>query len=231
MFKRFALFFMLPLLVLSICCLYVIRQVNEARAADEATTIALPAPACTSNVTVEQALQQRRSIRTFSDAPITLAQASQLLWAARGLPSPRTGTARRRRPMRRIHCASTWWRAMCRGCQPGCIAIFPRGISWSLSSRATSAATIGDQAQMQTPPALLAFTADYTSTAKKYGAQAPKMAYIELGHAAENVLLEEVALGLVGVPMGGINVEKMSAALKLSKSEVPLYLVAAGYKR
>ena len=153
------------------------------------------------------------------------------MWAAQGITEPTRGlrtapSANATYPLRVYLVAGN-----VQGLQAGVYRYLPQGHKLELVVAGDQRANIGDQPQMHSPPVLLAFTADYTTTSKKYGAQAPKMAYIELGHAAENVLLEEVALGLVGVPMGGINVEKMTAALKLPKSEVPLYLVAAGYKR
>ncbi|MGW8250453.1 MAG: SagB/ThcOx family dehydrogenase, partial [Anaerolineales bacterium] len=47
--------------------------------------IRLPAPARQSQVSIEQALWKRRSLRDFSRSSISLEQAAQLLWAAQGI--------------------------------------------------------------------------------------------------------------------------------------------------
>lgn len=45
----------------------------------------LPPPRPASAVSVEEALASRRSVRHFTDAPLTLADAAQLVWAAQGI--------------------------------------------------------------------------------------------------------------------------------------------------
>ena len=52
---------------------------------DHAMEIALPAPRNSGDVSIEETLAQRRSIRGYSEEPLTLAEAGQLLWAAQGV--------------------------------------------------------------------------------------------------------------------------------------------------
>jgi len=40
-------------------------------------------------MSLEQAITQRRSVRSFTDRELTQAQLSQLLWAAQGITDPR----------------------------------------------------------------------------------------------------------------------------------------------
>ena len=47
-------------------------------------TINLPGPHLESDFSVEQAISNRRSVREFSDKPLSLAEVSQLLWSAPG---------------------------------------------------------------------------------------------------------------------------------------------------
>jgi hypothetical protein len=49
--------------------------------------IKLPQPAIKGNVSLEETLQQRRSIREYTDADVSLSELSQLLWAAQGITS------------------------------------------------------------------------------------------------------------------------------------------------
>jgi nitroreductase len=52
--------------------------------------------------------------------------------------------------------------------------------------------------------------------------------HMDVGHAAQNVLLQATALGLGAVPVGAFKTRTVRAQLGLDESEVPLYFVAAG---
>ena len=53
-----------------------------------AEAIKLPPPATKGTVSLEEALQNRRSTRKFANRSLELAQISQLLWAADGINNP-----------------------------------------------------------------------------------------------------------------------------------------------
>ena len=50
--------------------------------------ITLPEPRRDSGVSVEAALQRRRSVREYADKALTVAEVAQLLWAAQGITAP-----------------------------------------------------------------------------------------------------------------------------------------------
>lgn len=54
-------------------------------------------------------------------------------------------------------------------------------------------------------PAVIVFTAVLSRTAARYGDRAIRYVPIEVGHAAQNLLLEAVALGLGAVPVGAFS--------------------------
>ncbi len=54
-------------------------------------TVKLPSPAYDSAVSIEKALVERRSIRSFKEEPLTLNGLSQILWAAQGITEPKKG--------------------------------------------------------------------------------------------------------------------------------------------
>jgi nitroreductase len=54
---------------------------------------------------------------------------------------------------------------------------------------------------------------------------------LEAGHAAQNLLLQAVALGLGAVPIGAFEDEKVQEALGLPADQEPLYLIPVGHPR
>jgi hypothetical protein len=50
--------------------------------------VELPRPRLEGELVVERALLQRRSVREYGGSPLTLAEVSQLLWAAQGSTHP-----------------------------------------------------------------------------------------------------------------------------------------------
>jgi SagB-type dehydrogenase family enzyme len=204
---------------------------QEVKPAEAPTTIALPAPQVTTAVTVEQAIQQRRSVRRFAAAPVTLVQVSQLLWAAQGITDPASGHRTAPSAMATYPLRVYLFAGNVTDLPAGVYRYVPQGHKLELVVEADQRANAGGQPQMRTAPALLLFTADTTATAARAGQQmASSWAYIEAGHCAQNVLLEEIALGLVGVPMTGYDPAKVKDTLKLPDSEQPVYLIAAGQR-
>jgi SagB-type dehydrogenase family enzyme len=69
-------------------------------------------------------------------------------------------------------------------------------------------------------------------SARKYGDdRARRYATLEAGHAAQNLLLEAVALDLGAVPIGAFDDRRVAQLLRLDAREAPLYLVPVGYPR
>jgi nitroreductase len=54
---------------------------------------------------------------------------------------------------------------------------------------------------------------------------------MEAGHAAQNLLLQAVALDLGVVPIGAFNDDHLSEILGLPDHEAPLYLIPIGHPR
>jgi SagB-type dehydrogenase family enzyme len=64
----------------------------------------------------------------------------------------------------------------------------------------------------------------------KYGqARGPRYVYIEVGHAAQNLALQAVALGLGSVPVGAFDDGKVKDVLGVPQDHEPLYLLPVGH--
>jgi len=85
------------------------------------------------------------------------------------------------------------------------------------------------QDALRDAPAVFLIAAVYERTATKYGERAERYVHLEAGHAAQNLLLQAVALGLGGVPIGAFNDDQLQSALSLPPDHAPLYLVPVGY--
>lgn len=215
------------LLLLALPALFLMPQ--PARAADAGpAAIALPAPKAASKTTVEDAIARRRSIRAYSTDPLTLQQLSQLLWAAQGITEPVKGlrtapSAVESYPIRLFLFATN-----VAGLPVGLYRYVPQGHKLELVTAGDQRQEAGGPANIRGAAALLAYAVDCSATRQRFGEKAPRYAAIEVGHSAQNVLLQEIALGLVGVGVGVPDAAKMKAALKLTENEEPWYIVAAG---
>ena len=55
--------------------------------------------------------------------------------------------------------------------------------------------------------------------------------HLEAGHAAQNVLLQSVSLGLAAVPIGAFHDTQVQSVLSLPEDHAPLYLIPIGHPR
>lgn len=188
-------------------------------------TIALPAPRLKGTVSVEEALAQRRSVRSFTDEPITLEEVSQLLWAAQGITEPTKGlratpSAGATYPLETyiiINAGS--------GIEPSAYHYIPQGHKLERIPPPP-----GVEQHPLPDAATLVFTAVYARTAK-YGDRADFFVHLEVGHAAQNVCLQAVALGLATVVNGIFNEKELTAVLNLPSEEKLLYIIRIGHQR
>jgi SagB-type dehydrogenase family enzyme len=189
--------------------------------------IKLPAPKYDGSVSVEKALLERRSIRTYKDEPLTLADVSQILWAAQGITDPKTGH-RTAPSARALYLLEVYL-------IPGNVTGLPMGIyKYQPQGHELVKVAEGDfksklfqevgQAPIKNAPAVLVFSGmSERSTNSNW-------MYLEAGHAAQNVYLEAVSLKLGTVVMAGFKDEDVRKALNLSPKEQPIYIMPIGKK-
>lgn len=86
-----------------------------------------------------------------------------------------------------------------------------------------------NQPSVRSAPICLVVAMDVARLTAKFKEHAERYCLLEAGHIAQNVLLQATALGLAGVPVGGADETKTSAALKLPERLRPVYLLPVGY--
>jgi SagB-type dehydrogenase family enzyme len=202
---------------------------------DPVGTTTLPVARVDGGVAVERALAQRRSLRSFAERPLALADASQLLWAAQGVSDPAQG--RRTAPS----AGATY--PLVLYLVAGRVDGLPAGVhrhdptSHRLVAvaagdlRAAFAGATRDQRWVADAPALVVIAAQPARTAARYGARAERYVALEAGAAAQNLLLQAVALGLGGTIVGAFDDAALRRLLPLAEGEQPLLIVPVGHPR
>jgi SagB-type dehydrogenase family enzyme len=80
-------------------------------------------------------------------------------------------------------------------------------------------------------PLVVVIVADYSRTTRKYGERGTMYVHMEAGHAAQNIHLQAVALGLASVPVGAFSEKGVAKTLSLPREMTPLYLIPVGYRK
>lgn len=193
------------------------------------TYIALPLPRTNGPLSLEQALTRRRSVREFSDQPVTRAEIAQLLWAAQGVTSPygfRTApSAGALYPLEVyvVTADATYHYLPAEHALALIVAGDRRQELWRVALR---------QEAVRQAPAVFVIAAVFARTEQKYGPErTPRYVHLETGHVAQNLLLQAVALDLGAVPIGAFDDAGVQAALSLPPDHYPLYLIPVGHPR
>lgn len=188
--------------------------------------IELPAPRTDGDVSLEAAMLERRSVRGFTDEALGLTEISQLLWAAQGITVSWGG--------RTAPSAGALYPLEVYVAIPdGLWHYVPQGhraepVSSTDVREALAQAALG-QSAVADAPAVLVIGAVPARTEAKYGERAERYVQLEAGHAAQNVLLQAVALGLGGVPIGAFSDEDVARVLGLPDGTSALYLIPVGH--
>lgn len=190
------------------------------------TIIELPDPDIQGAIPLEQTLANRRSQRQFQTEPLSDSQLSQLLWSAQGVTHP---SGYRTAPSAGALYPLEIYAAMASGLyhyDPGThtlVMIQEQDPRPSLHQAALR------QNSVLEAPLVIIITADFARTAQKYGdARSPQYVYLEAGHAAQNILLQAVALELGAVPIGAFYDGQLLEALSLPSDLTPVYLIPVG---
>jgi SagB-type dehydrogenase family enzyme len=94
--------------------------------------------------------------------------------------------------------------------------------------RAALGAAAFGQSWIADAPAVLVLAAVYRRTTGKYGPRGERYVHIETGHAAQNVYLQALALGLGTTEVGAFDDHAMKTALGLSDDQDPLAIMPIG---
>jgi SagB-type dehydrogenase family enzyme len=189
----------------------------------------LPPPALVGDTSLEELLALRRSVRQYDDQPLTTAELGQLLWAAQGITSEdglRTAPSAGALYPLEIYLATA----------EGVFHYDPQNHQLLVVSQNDARTDLYAAARRQNPvrqaPAVFIVTAVYERTAEQFGDErTPRYVHLEAGHAAQNLLLQAVALDLGAVSIGGFTDKEVQEALGLPADHQPLYLIPVGHRQ
>lgn len=196
--------------------------------------IELPEPDVSGDVSLEEAIQNRRSRRAFSEEPVTMQELSQVLWAAQGITEDETG-----------HRAAP----SARGAYPFSLYVVVRNVETlddglylydptehtlgdlGLANAGERLTDAGVQPNSQQAPVVIALSAAFAKMQTVFPDSDPKPnSYLEAGHIGQNIYLQVEALEMATVVTGGFNKQAVAAALELdAQNEEVVYLVPFGH--
>lgn len=194
--------------------------------------LSLPQPKFKSEVSLERALHDRRSVRRFArGTPLTLAEVSQLLWAVQGITDPegfRTAPSAGALYPLEVYVVS----GNVTDLAAGVYKYRPQGHQLECLAEGDKrdilgGAALGQEAVAHAPMTLV-MSAVPARTTGKYGNRGMRYIHFEAGHAAQNLCLQAVSLGLGSVPVGAFHDADLKKILGLPVGEEPLYLIPVG---
>ena len=198
----------------------------------QSNIIELPEPRLESSISVEQALLNRRSVRSYKKQPLTIAEVGQLLWAAQGITEKSRGF--RTAPSAGATFPFEVYLVA------GDVTGLPAGIyqydyqhhRLMLRREGDFRAKLSESALGQTSitngAISIVLASIYERTTQRYGDRGIRYVYIEAGHIAQNVFLQAIALGLGSFPIGAFNDNNVQKMLRIPQNEIPLYILPVG---
>jgi len=199
----------------------------------QSTIIDLPEPRYDSEVSLEKTLLERRSVREYSDAPLTLDEISQLLWAAQGITDPKSyrtaPSAGALYPLELYVVAGN-----VNDLSDGVYRYKPKDHKLEMvfegDKRQGLYGVSLQQSAVKNAAVVIVFAADYDRTTVKYGERGIRYVHIEVGHATENAFLQAVALNLSAVVIGAFYDEEVKEVLNMPENEQPILMLPVGKK-
>jgi len=194
-------------------------------------SIKLPKPQYDSNVSIEETLLKRRSIRSYKSEPLAIAEISQLLWSAQGVTNRkgfRTAPSAGALYPLEVYIAA------------GNVTDLDAGIYKYYPHRHEIVNTVkGDkrselcraglgQSSIKNAPAVMVFCAVFERVTGSYGKRGIQYVHMEVGHAIQNVCLQAISLGLGSVIIGAFNDYDVKEVMNFELDEHPLLILPVG---
>ena len=187
--------------------------------------IPLSPPRRRSSVSLEEALQSRRSRRDFTGEALDPADLGQVLWATHGV----TGQdGRRTAPSAGFTDPLEVYAVTGAGAYRYDAQAHQLEVVSDQDLRPAIDASAKDDGRLLSAGAVIVITAVPSRTEGRFGPGARPLIALGAGHAAQNALLQVEALGLAAFPLGAFDKERVLLALGLGDDHIALYLIPMG---
>jgi len=187
----------------------------------------LPEPKLKGERSLEECIIERESVRNFKDKEIEIEKISQILWAGQGKKG--------------------WKKTVpsAGGTYPLELFVVLKGkgiFHYDAGKNILKSLKEGDfgkdlanaslgQMFIHEAPMNVIICAEYDRTCGSYGERGVRYVYMEIGHCAQNMELEAVALGLGSVPVGAFYDDEVKKVLSLPQNIEPVYIIPIGYPK
>ena len=196
----------------------------------------LPSPRIRGEISLEEAVKGRRTVRTFTGKPLSLEQLAQLLWAAQGITEER-GRKRAAPSGGALYPMDIYvlvGKEGVKGVDAGIYHYDPGDHALSKvhegdQGEALARAALG-QMWMAGAPVNFVIAAEYSRICIKYGDRGVRYAMIEAGHIGQNVFLQAQALGLSAGIVGAFRDRDVQKVTGIPGSHEPLLIMPVGQK-
>lgn len=183
------------------------------------------------DVSLERCIRQRRSVRSFRARGLATDELGQLLWATQGITA---ADGRRSVPSAGALYPLNLYAVIGQVSvtTPGVYRYFPATHEMVLVAPGFQREKLGEATRGQdwiaTAEAIVCIAAVFPRTTAKYGARGRGYVYMEAGHAAQNLMLQAIALGLGATMVGAFDDGAVARLLHLGADETPLCLLPVG---
>jgi SagB-type dehydrogenase family enzyme len=193
--------------------------------------INLPSPDFKGNLSVEEVLKKRRSVRSYKQVPLTIKEFSQILWATDGKTADWGG--------RTAPSAGATYPLEIYAVVGNVVGLKPGLYYYEIDTHSLKLLKEGDlrvelskaalnQSSVRTAPVVIVISGIFERTTDRYGKRGERYVYMEVGHCGQNIHLQAEALGLGTVMIGAFDDESVKKVLGIKENV--FYLCPVGKK-
>jgi SagB-type dehydrogenase family enzyme len=226
------------IVLLGVTFIYLIwPETEETKPREIISIVSLPKAEMNTSVSVEVAIQNRRSIRHYTGDPLALQDVSQLMWAAQGITDPQTKfrtvpSGGHTYPLEVYILAG---KGGVTGLNEGVYHYNPFNntleqiLATDVRSELSQAAN--GQQWVKEAPVNIIITGNYQKMINKYKDEELSTRFVDMeaGHAGQNIYLEVEARNLATVALGSFNDDLVHQVLNLPENEKTLYIYPVGH--